>query len=132
MNRRVRIFFLLSCACMALTLLASVAGSRHEAIRTFYPEPDFSGYAEDISSYGSGTEMTTSTQPSRSSTVTVNINTATAQELAAILPGIGEVKAQSIVDYREAVGGFNSIDELVEVSGIGEATLERIRPYCVV
>lgn len=132
MNRRVRFFLLLSCACIALTLLACVAGTRHEAIRTFYPEPDFSAYAEDISSYDNDSETTASTQPSRTTMVTVNINTATAQELAAILPGIGEVKAQSIVDYREAVGGFNSVDELVEVSGIGAATLEKIRPYCVV
>ncbi len=61
---------------------------------------------------------------------TVNINTATAQELADFLPGIGIVKAESIVAYREAIGGFKSVDELIEVQGIGESTLEKIRAYC--
>lgn len=61
---------------------------------------------------------------------TININTATAYELAQFLPTIGEVKAQSIVEYRELIGGFKSVDELIEISGIGEKTLETIRPYC--
>ncbi len=58
----------------------------------------------------------------------VNVNTATAEELA-VLPGIGEAKARAIVDAREARGGFRSVDELVEVKGIGDAALTRIRPY---
>lgn len=61
---------------------------------------------------------------------TININTATAYELAQFLPTIGEVKAQNIVEYRELIGGFKSVDELIEISGIGEKTLETIRPYC--
>ena len=61
---------------------------------------------------------------------TININTATAEELAESLPGIGEVKARHIVEYREASGGFDSVDELINVSGIGEKTLEKLRPYC--
>ena len=61
---------------------------------------------------------------------TVCINTATAEELASTLPGIGPSKAQAIVDYRTAIGRFNSIDELIEVKGIGQKTLENIRAYC--
>lgn len=61
---------------------------------------------------------------------TININTATAEELSDFLPGIGEVKARSIVDYREASGGFDSVDELLNVKGIGAKTLETLRPYC--
>lgn len=61
---------------------------------------------------------------------TININTATADELAAFLPGIGDTKAHRIVEYRETSGGFDSVDELINVKGIGEKTLENLRPYC--
>lgn len=56
----------------------------------------------------------------------ININTAAAYELQR-LNGIGEVKARAIIDYREQNGGFSSVDELINVKGIGEKTLEKIR-----
>jgi len=61
---------------------------------------------------------------------TVNINTASADQLAQFLPGIGPAKAKNIIDYRETVGSFVSVDELIKVDGIGEKTLQKIRPYC--
>jgi len=60
----------------------------------------------------------------------VNINTATAEELQA-LSGIGSVKADSIVVYREKEP-FSSVDDLTRVEGIGSATLERIRSQITV
>ncbi|MCH7627001.1 MAG: helix-hairpin-helix domain-containing protein [Chloroflexi bacterium] len=44
-----------------------------------------------------------------------------------MLPGIGPVKAQAIVDYRVLNGPFTSVEELLEVKGIGPATLDKIR-----
>ncbi|MBI4233532.1 MAG: helix-hairpin-helix domain-containing protein [Chloroflexi bacterium] len=61
----------------------------------------------------------------------VNLNTATVQQLEA-LPGIGEVRAKAIVSYRQEHGSFRSVGELLRVSGIGSATLERIRPLVTV
>ena len=58
----------------------------------------------------------------------VNLNTATAGELEA-LPGIGAKKAEAIVEARKARGGFKSVDELVDVRGIGPAQLEKLRPH---
>lgn len=55
----------------------------------------------------------------------IDINTATAAQLQT-LPGIGEVIAQRIIDYREANGPFSSIGELIKVKGIGEKRLEAI------
>jgi len=57
----------------------------------------------------------------------VNINTASAEEIAAALSGIGLNKAQEIVRYREANGAFAHIDELVKVKGVGMKTVDRNR-----
>ena len=54
----------------------------------------------------------------------VNINTASAAEIAEALNGIGLSKAQAIVDYREAYGLFSRADEIVFVRGIGDSTYE--------
>lgn len=63
--------------------------------------------------------------------VLVNINTATAEQLQN-LPNIGEVRAKAIIDYREEHGGFKAIEELQEVSGIGEKTFEHLSAYVTV
>ncbi len=61
-------------------------------------------------------------------TFPVNINTASLRELDA-LPGIGEVLGQRIIDYRKAHGPFTSIDQLLNIKGIGEKTLAKLKPY---
>lgn len=61
----------------------------------------------------------------------VNINTASLSELCKI-PGIGNVKAQAIIDYREDHGDFYSIEEIKNVSGIGDKIFESIREYIYV
>ena len=81
-------------------------------------------YNEAVSLYETSCEQEGNTEG------TININTASAEELAEFLPGIGEKKANGIVEYREKAGGFVSVDELIRVDGIGEKTLENIRPYC--
>jgi len=58
---------------------------------------------------------------------TVNLNQADADTLVRELKGIGPAKAQAIIDYREQQGAFVSVEELLEVKGIGVATLERLR-----
>lgn len=60
--------------------------------------------------------------------VRISINSGTLEELDRI-PGIGPVTAQNIIDFREANGFFQNVEELTKVKGIGEKTLEKIREY---
>ncbi|HDZ57149.1 MAG TPA: helix-hairpin-helix domain-containing protein [Pseudomonas xinjiangensis] len=59
--------------------------------------------------------------------VSVNINSASAAEIAETLQGIGSAKAEAIVAFRDANGSFESVEALSEVKGIGQATIEKNR-----
>jgi competence protein ComEA len=78
-----------------------------------------------------GGAVPTGEAPGTSGTALVNVNVASAEELET-LPGIGEVLAATIIEYREENGPFTSVDQLIEVSGIGEVTLEEIRELVTV
>lgn len=58
----------------------------------------------------------------------INLNKATLSQLIR-LPNIGPVKARSIISYREKLGGFKSLKQLTEISGIGVKTLEKLKDY---
>jgi len=66
--------------------------------------------------------------PPAGGTTMVNLNSATEEQLEA-LPGVGPVTAQKILDWRQTHGRFSAVDELLEVSGIGDKTLARLAPY---
>ena len=57
----------------------------------------------------------------------IDINNANAETIASSLKGIGDKKAQAIISYRNKYGAFQSLDDLVNVPGIGEKTLQRLR-----
>ncbi|MBU6080695.1 MULTISPECIES: helix-hairpin-helix domain-containing protein [Allobacillus] len=61
----------------------------------------------------------------------VRINSAGLDEIMT-LPGIGEQKAKSIIEFRDTNGKFQSVDDLLQISGIGEKTLERFREMVIV
>lgn len=58
---------------------------------------------------------------------TVNINKADAETLAAVLVGVGHSRAEDIIRYREQYGPFTTVEQLAEVKGIGNSTLEKNR-----
>jgi competence protein ComEA len=66
----------------------------------------------------------------KSSKGVVNINTANAQQLQ-LLPRVGPALASRIIEFRETNGPFKRVEELVAVRGIGEKSLEQLRPYVV-
>jgi competence protein ComEA len=72
-----------------------------------------------------------SAQSGLASSKPIDVNTASAAELTA-LKGIGQVKAEAIVQYREKHGGFQTVDDLKLVRGIGDKLLEQIRPQVTV
>lgn len=61
----------------------------------------------------------------------ININTASKEELMT-LPGIGETKAESIISFRNENGHFDSIEDIMKISGIKEGAFEKIKSYITV
>ena len=57
--------------------------------------------------------------------LTVNINSADAKELSRVLTGVGQKKAEAIIEYRQKFGPFKSANELTAVKGIGQKTVEK-------
>ncbi len=87
-------------------------------------EPD--GAAAGYANNGAGQMNNSAGQADDAAARLININTADEAALQT-LPGIGAAKAASIVRYREANGGFSSIEEIKKVSGIGDITYENIK-----
>ncbi|MGT2833564.1 helix-hairpin-helix domain-containing protein [Streptococcus halotolerans] len=81
---------------------------------------------ENISVINSSVAPQNSTDSSEVSTGKVDLNRATLADLQTI-SGIGQKRAQDIIDYRDSNGGFKSVDDLSNVSGIGDKTLEKLR-----
>jgi len=75
---------------------------------------------------GENTSITNGGASSTNRSNKININTADATELEK-LPGIGEVKAEAIIQYRKSYGRFKTIHDITRVSGIGEKTFEKIK-----
>lgn len=85
-----------------------------------------------MASNAAASSSSSSSSPAASSAAgKVNLNTATAADLQK-LNGIGERKAEQIIAYREQKGGFKSIDELKEVSGIGDKTFDALKDQVTV
>lgn len=61
----------------------------------------------------------------------VNINTATVQELCTI-NGIGEKRAEAIVQYRQQIGGYTSVEQIKNIQGIGDSIYAQVSPYLTV
>ena len=103
-----------------------------------------SGGAGDAESQGDGVESSAGSQAAQNgrssqqgsdgsddgatSDTRIDLNTATAEQLDSI-PGVGPVTAQRILDHRRSIGRFTSVDQLLDVSGIGAKMLTKIRPW---
>ncbi len=108
---------------------SGASGAQPLPARTFTPAGSSGSGGTSGSNTGSGAGTTS--PGSGSVQGPVNINTATAEQLQT-LPRIGPAMAQRIITWREAHGGFRSVDELDAVPGIGPTLLETLRPLVTV
>lgn len=79
---------------------------------------------------GTSTSTGSSTSTETAGTM-VNVNTAD-EALLDTIPEVGPATAQAIIEYRTQIGSFTSVEELIDVTGIGPATLEAMRPFVTV
>ena len=112
-------------AILALTALL-IVGSVVSAYDYFFPD-DIENF-EVIKGAIPVPEIPPEDEATHSEPLAVNVNTATLEELQS-LPGVGASRAQAILNEREARGGFRSVDDLLDVKGIGPSGLERLRPH---
>lgn len=97
------------------------------------PSSSTSGSAQSASpaQSQSGASSPSASPSSAGGTPLIDLNTATAEQLESI-KGVGPVTAKRILDHRSNVGRYSSVDDLLDVTGIGSKTLEKIRPYVTV
>lgn len=92
----------------------------NSATSQYYENNDY----EDVSSTADNDDNISVSFP-------LNLNTCTKEELMEI-DGIGEVRADAIIAYRDKLGGYSSVEQLKDISGIGDKTFEKIAPYVTV
>ncbi|EFE07866.1 helix-hairpin-helix domain-containing protein [Citrobacter youngae] len=110
---------------LLITLSLTCAGMAQSALAA---EPVAKSQATQLKADASGTAQSKATQPAKASDdegTRVSINSASAEELARVMNGVGLKKAQAIVSYREEYGPFKTVDDLKQVPGMGSSLVER-------
>jgi comEA protein len=94
-------------------------------------DSDENSYSEESSDSDESSYSDESSNSDVSVTYPLNLNTCTYDELITI-DGIGDVKARSIIEYRDYIGGYTSVEQIKNISGIGDSVYEKVAPYLTV
>lgn len=107
------------------------AGHLTDGMQITVPEKGTGTAVSPVMEEGTGAAGTSNQSPGAEGEAKVNLNTATAEELTA-LNGIGESRAADIIAYRDENGPFQTIEEIMKVSGIKNALFEKIKDHITV
>lgn len=110
---------------LLITLSLTCAGMAQSALAA---EPVAKSQATQAKADATGVAQSKATQPAKASDdegTGVSINSASAEDLARVMNGVGLKKAQAIVSYREEYGPFKTVEDLKQVPGMGSSLVER-------
>ena len=110
-------------ACYAL-LQPKVGNGKVENITSSAAAPSFNSEGETV-------ELEQQSEQEISAAFPLNLNTCTAEELV-LIDGIGESRANAILAYRDYLGGYTSVEQIMNISGFGESLYEQSAPYLTV
>lgn len=135
MNTKTQTMFMIGIALLVMSGILIYVSLSTPGV---YKEPETTAIQNSSSTETAANSAKSASSASKSSdnsatavSYPINLNTATVEELVSI-DGLGESRASAIIEYRDYLGGYTSVEQIKEISGIGDATYAKLAPYLTV